>query len=139
MNMLTKKEITLIKKSWTSIRKIDPSITGDVFYTKLFYDNPELRKLFPQNMEGQYKKLIEMLSTIVARLEKLTDLKKEIADMGKRHAGYGVKPEHYSMVGRALIWTLQKALGNEWNDELKAAWVNCYAILSGTMITASKN
>jgi len=138
MNMLTKKEIALIKKSWTSVRKVDPSITGDVFYSKLFYDNPELRKLFPQNMEGQYKKLIDMLSTIVARLEKLTDLKSDIADMGKRHVEYGVKPEHYSMVGRALIWTLQKALGEDWNDELKVAWVNCYAVLSGTMISASK-
>ena len=138
MNMLTKKEIALIKKSWTSIRKIDPSITGDVFYSKLFYDNPELRRLFPQNMEGQYMKLIDMLSTIVARLEKLGDLKIEIVDMAKRHVEYGVQPEHYSMVGRALIWTLQKAQGNEWNDELQAAWVNCYAILSGTMISASK-
>ena len=138
MNILTKKEIASIKKSWTSIRKIDPLITGDVFYSKLFYDNPELRKMFPQNMEAQYKKLIDMLSMIVARLDKLTDLKGEIADMGKRHVEYGVKPEHYSMVGRALIWTLQKALGNEWNDELQAAWLNCYAVLSGTMISASR-
>ena len=137
MNMLTAKEITLVKKSWVSIRKIDPLIIGDVFYTKLFYDHPELRKMFPQNMEAQYGKLIDMLSTIIARLHKLDDLKGEIAHMAKRHVEYGVKPEHYNLVGKALIWTLQKGLGKEWNDEVKAAWINCYAILSGTMITAA--
>ena len=47
MSMLTKKEIALIKKSWTSFSKIDPLIIGDIFYSKLFFSNPELRKMFP--------------------------------------------------------------------------------------------
>jgi len=136
--MLTKKEIGLIKKSWGVIRNIDQAVVGDVFYSKLFFENPELRKMFPENMEAQYRKLIEMLNVIVARLEKLDELKSEITSMAERHVSYGVKPQHYNLVGVALIWTLQKALGNEWDDETKAAWINCYTILSGTMITASK-
>jgi len=28
---------------------------------------------------------------------------------------------------------------DEWDNEGKAAWVNCYAILSGTMISAACN
>ena len=137
MNMLTAKEIALVKKSWVSIRKIDPVIIADVFYTKLFHDNPQLRKMFPQNIEEQYTKLIDMLNTIIARLEKLDDLKGDIVQMAKRHVNYGVKPEHYNMVGKALLWTLQKTLGADWNAELRTAWVNCYAVLSGTMITVT--
>jgi len=30
-----------------------------------------------------------------------------------------------------------KSLGKEWNDEVREAWINCYAILSGTMITVA--
>lgn len=137
MNMLTAKEIALVKKSWVSIRKIDPVIIADVFYTKLFHDNPELRKMFPQNIEEQYSKLIDMLNTIISRLEKLDDLKGDIVQMAKRHVNYGVKPEHYNMVGKALLWTLQKTLGTDWNTELRTAWVNCYAVLSGTMIAVT--
>lgn len=133
--MLTKKEIGLIKKSWTPLEKIDPVVTGDIFYSKLFFENPELRNMFPQNMEGQYKKLVDMLDTIVARLEKLDELKGDIVAMAKRHVDYGVKPVHYNMVGKALLYTLQKVLGNEWTDEVRSAWINCYSILSGTMIT----
>jgi len=36
-----------------------------------------------------------------------------------------------------LLLTLQKALGKEWTEEVKSSWINCYSILSGTMITVS--
>jgi hemoglobin-like flavoprotein len=133
--MLTKKEIALIRKSWNQVRKVDPIILGDILYSKLFYDNPWLRKMFPEDTERQYRKFIVMLDTIVARLETLGELKGDIVMMAKQHANYGVKPEHYNMVGKALLLTLQKTLDKDWTDEVRSAWVNCYAILSGTMIT----
>jgi len=45
MRMLIKKEIALIKKSWSLLEKIDPIVIGDMFYSKLFFENPELRKM----------------------------------------------------------------------------------------------
>ena len=135
--MLTKSETALIQKSWQLINKGDPAVVGDVFYSKLFFDNPELRKMFPENMEAQYQKFFDMLNTIIDRLDKLDVLKGDIVAMAKRHKGYGVNPYHYNLVGVALLWTIQKNLGNDWNDEVRSAWVNCYSILSGTMITVS--
>ena len=135
--MVTTIDIELIKKSWIDVRKIKPEILGDVFYTKLFYDHPELRKMFPQEMEEQNKKLIDMLNVIIERLENLDELKGEIIAVAKRHVDYGVKTEHYNMVGTALLWTLQKALGKDWTEELRTAWISCYTVLSDTMITAA--
>lgn len=135
--MVTTIDIELIKKSWIDVRKIKPEILGDVFYTKLFYDHPELRKMFPQEMDEQNKKLIDMLNVIIERLEDLDEIKGEIVAVAKRHVDYGVKPEHYNMVGKALLWTLQKGLGKDWTEELKTAWLNCYDELSGTMINAA--
>lgn len=135
--MLTKKEIVLIKKNWTTIRNIDPVIIGDTFYGKLFYEHPELREMFPQRIEEQYGKLVDMLDIIIARLEKLDELKGDIIAVARRHVDYGVRPEHYNIVGKALLWTLQRALGKEWTDEVKSAWINCYCVLSGTMIAAT--
>ena len=137
MNMLTAKEISLIQKSWALISKTDTFIIGDIFYNKLFYDNPELRKLFPKNIEEQYGKFTDMLNTIIERLEKLDDMKGDIIEMARRHVKYGVKSGHYNIVGKALLSTLQKAMGKEWTDEIRSAWINCYAILSGTMIAAT--
>jgi len=132
--MLTDHEMSLIKTSWAKIRNIDPVAAGDAFYTKLFFDRPELKKMFPQEMDAQSKKLMDMINTIVTHLDRLDELTAEIVAMAKRHEGYGVLPEHYEPVGDALLWTLKAGLGNEWNEELKNAWVKCYGMLSNAMI-----
>lgn len=48
-----------------------------------------------------------------------------IADLGKRHPGYGVTDTHYDSVGAALLWTLEQGLGE--------AWTAAYALLAGVM------
>lgn len=78
-----------------------------------------------------------MLSMIVGRLNNLEELTEDISEMAKRHAGYGVKPEHYKIAGDALLWTLHQGLGPDWDDEVKEAWANCYQMLASTMIAAS--
>jgi hemoglobin-like flavoprotein len=40
------------------------------------------------------------------------------------------------LVGKALLWTLERGLGTDWSEELKEAWQACYKMLSDTMINA---
>ena len=134
---MTEAQILLVKKTWKSFRGINPATVGDLFYTKLFTDNPSLRKMFPSNMEQQYQKLIDMLHAVVVRLDKLDELTEEIAAMAQRHVEYGVRPAHYKLVGNALLWALQKGLGADWNEEVKNAWSTCYKILADTMIKST--
>jgi nitric oxide dioxygenase len=134
---MTTEQILLVKKTWKVFRGISPETVGDLFYAKLFADNPSLRKMFPTNMQQQYQKLIDMLNAIVIRLDRLDELTEEIAAMAKRHVDYGVRPAHYKLVGNALLWTLQKGLGDDWNSEVKTAWVTCYTILADCMINSA--
>lgn len=131
---MTKEDIVLVQQSWRYIRVIDPAILGDVFYTKLFLDHPSLRRLFPADMELQYQKLIAMLSAIIAHLDKIETISTEVMELAGRHAGYGVKPSHYSKVGEALIWTIEKAMGKDFNPSIRNAWTNCYQYLSNRMM-----
>ena len=110
---MTAEQILLVKHSWKNLRNVDPSFIGDVFYTKLFFDHPKLRRMFPQSLDEQYKKLINMLSAIVSRLDHPDKMEDNIKAMGQRHETYGVKPEHYQMAGNALLWTFEKGLGKE--------------------------
>lgn len=134
---LTGKQIRGIKKSWEVFRMMDPTIIGDVFYSKLFLEYPALRRLFKPSMEEQYKKLIDMLSFIVSHLERMDDITGDIKQLAIRHVEYGVKEKHYAAVGEALLYTLEKGLGNDWNEETKDAWTTCYAILTTEMIEAA--
>ena len=134
---LTPGQIQLVKQTWIIFRSMDPAMVGDVFYSKLFVENPSLRRMFPKQMDDQYRKLINMLSIIVARLDHLDELTADIGAMAQRHIEYGVKPEHYRLVGSALLWTLEHGLGKDWNDDVKEAWGICYNLLADTMINAT--
>ena len=134
---MTQEQIILIKKSWRIFRQIDPHLVGDVFYEKLFAEQPGLRKMFKSSIDAQSQKLIDMLSAIVMHLDDLDGLKDDIRSLGIRHESYGVKPEHYNAVGSALLWTLKQGLGNDWNKDVEKAWSICYGILAATMIQAA--
>ena len=137
--IMTEDQILLVKKTWKIFRGIDPVIVGDTFYSKLFSDNPAVKKMFPRKMEEQYKKLMDMLSIVVARLDRLDELADTIAEMAQRHIQYGVRPAHYKFVGNALLWTLEQGLGSDWSTAVKEAWVKCYASLAEAMIKASES
>ena len=94
--------------------------------------------MFPSNMDQQYRKLMDMINLIVARLNKLDELTNEINDLAQRHVRYGVRPAHYKLVGNALLWTLKQGLGSDWTPEVEDAWKKCYAFLSGAMIHAAE-
>ena len=136
--MITEKQITLVKKSWGLLRNVDPVLLGDVFYRKLFIDDPALKSLFHSSREEQAKKLVEMLSLIILRLDRLDTIEQEISSLAKRHVGYGTTEKHYDEVGSALIWTLKQGLREEWNEELEEAWLACYTHLASVMIAATK-
>src|SRR6186997_2863724 len=135
---MTDEQVQLVKQTWKLFREVDPRLVGDTFYSKLFNDTPSLRRMFPKNMNDQYRKLMEMLSTIVARLERIDELSDDITELARRHTGYGVRPAHYKLVGKALLWTLEQGLGRDWTPAVKEAWVNCYNLLSGAMISATQ-
>ncbi len=134
---MNQKQIQLVRSSWKIFQKIDQKLVGEIFYGKLFADHPQLRKMFPSSMDAQSRKLLDMFSTIVARLDQTEQLAAQLAAMGRRHEGYGVKRSHYSLVGKAFLWTLRTGFGKDWNDELQEAWETCYAEISDQMCAHS--
>ena len=60
-------------------------------------------------------------------------------DLGRKHAMYGALPAHYAVVGRALMDTLEKALGDKFTSEVKAAWARIYDIISTSMIEGAED
>jgi len=134
---MTQKQIELVKSSWCLVSTIDPVVVGDLFYNRLFEIAPQVKHMFRSPMPEQSKKLIAMIGYVIAKLDRLEDIIGEVDKLAQRHAGYGVKPEHYTVVGTALIWTLEKGLGENWNEEVKTAWIKCYTILSDAMISSA--
>ena len=108
-----------------------------MFYDRLFVLDPSLRPLFKGDMAEQGKKLMAMIGTAVAKLDKLETIVPAVRDLGRRHATYGVLPWHYDTVGAALIWTPRQGLGETFTPPVEAAWTEAYTILATVMKDAS--
>lgn len=131
---MTNQQLLLVKQSWKLLREVDPAVLGDVFYGRLFIKYPSLRLMFKESMESQYQKFVDMLSIIVARLDRPDTIAKEVGQLARSHEGYGVKPEHYAAVKEALLWTLERGLGNDWNADVRRAWEVCYDAITRSML-----
>ena len=128
----TEKDVSLVIKTFDQVVPI-AGLAADLFYARLFEIAPALRVMFPEDMRDQKRKLFVMIATAVQGLHDLDRLVPQVEALGARHAGYGVKPEHYAIVGQALIWTLQRGLGDACTPEVERAWTRIYAVLATTM------
>jgi hemoglobin-like flavoprotein len=134
--MLTQEEIQTVQADWQRVVPI-ASTAATLFYARLFELDPALRPLFPADLTDQKGKLLRMLGTAVAGLTNLGALVPAVQDLGRRHAGYGVLPAHYATVGSALLSTLKKGIGADFDAAHEAAWTKVYGVLAETMQTAA--
>lgn len=134
---MTPEQIDLVQGSFKKVAPI-AGTAADIFYGKLFEIAPQVRPLFPEDMSEQKKKLMQMLAIAVNGLTKLDEILPAVQDLGSRHNGYDVTPAHYDFVGEALIYALSQGLGDDFTDEVKAAWVETYGTLANVMINAQK-
>jgi hemoglobin-like flavoprotein len=135
---MTPAQKRLVQATWKQVVPVADAAAA-MFYARLFLIDPTTRQLFRgTDMAQQRKKLLQVIGVAVAGLDRLDALMPAVADLGRRHAGYGVRDEHYDSVGAALLWTLEQGLGNSWNAEVKAAWSEVYTLLSGVMRRAQR-
>ena len=88
-------------------------------------------------MTEQGRKLMAMIGTAVANLDKVEAIAPVVRDLGQRHATYGVQPAHYDTVASALLWTLGQELGDAFTPPVEAAWTEAYTILATVMKDAA--
>ena len=129
----------LIRTSWAAVEpKVDEAST--MFYVRLFELDPRLRELFGYtDMDQQRSVLMQTLAAVVRHIDRLDEMMPEIEALGRRHAGYRVEVEHYATVGSALLWTLEKGLGDAFTDETAHAWADAYRRVSSAMIEAARS
>ena len=136
--MLTQ-QARLIEETWHAVTPMADQ-AASMFYDRLFEIDPDLRKLFARvDLASQRKKLVQAISTVVGSLDRLEQVVPHLEQLGRNHATYGVEDAHYDTVGAALLWTLEKGLGDRWAPEVEAAWVAAYTLIANTMRNAARS
>jgi predicted ATPase/serine/threonine protein kinase len=107
---------------------------GARFYERLFAAAPELRALFPADMEAQREKLVGALSTLVEHLRDPDTLLPFLRGLGRRHQAYGVVAAHFEPVGDALLGALGE-LDPDWSPGVEAGWGAAWAQVVRGMVS----
>jgi hemoglobin-like flavoprotein len=129
---MTPMQRTLVKQTFNQVAPIAEQ-AATLFYGRLFDLDPSLRSLFEVDLKEQGKKLMQMLTYCVSKLDVPDELLPAVRALGARHVNYGVEPRDYDTVASALLWTLEKGLGEGFTEEVKEAWAAVYQVLATTM------
>ncbi len=122
----------LVQDSFAQIAPIAEE-AGQLFYARLFERDPTLRVLFRGDIREQSRHLMTALRFAVESLNRLEELLPALRQLGQRHVGYGVTPEHFALVGETLLWTLEQGLGDAFTPETREAWAEVYAVVATVM------
>ena len=128
--------VALVQQSFEKVAPLGDKVP-QIFYDELFALDPSLRSMFKSDMTEQRKMVLGFEHGRPLASHRPETIIEPVRALGKRHVGYGVKPDHYPIVGAALLNTLAKGLGDEFTPELRRAWVEAYTTLSGIMKDAA--
>lgn len=129
-------QIRLVQDSFEHVKPI-AGTAADLFYNRLFELDPSLRPMFKADISEQKIKLMATLAFAVSGLSQPERILGAVRQLGQRHAGYGVRPDHYQTVGTALLWTLEQGLGEHFSPAVAEAWTAAYGLVAATMQEAA--
>jgi class 3 adenylate cyclase/hemoglobin-like flavoprotein len=127
----------LVQTSWEQVfpRRDD---AARMFYEKLFEIAPAVKPLFQGvDIRVQGSMLMNMLAAAVKGLDRIDELAPQLQELGRRHAAYGARVEHYAAVEACLLYTIEQVMGSDFNVDVKLAWTQIYNFVAQTMIEAS--
>src|SRR6516165_6915748 len=135
---VTPEQKVLVQTSFAQVLPIADT-AGALLYGRIFELDPSLRELFHIDIREQGRKLMQMVSIAVHGLDNLAQLVPALQALGSRHAEYGVTQRHLEIGGEALLWTLERGLGEAFTDEVRDAWAAVYGVLMDTMLQGMRH
>jgi len=133
---MTPEQVALVRADLALLEPVAAQAAA-MFYDRLFERQPGVASLFRGDMRLQGERLMAMIAAAVQLLDQPERLQPTLAELGRRHVGYGVVDAHYEAVGGALLDTLAAALGEAFSPLQRKAWAAMYAQVSHTMRDAA--
>jgi hemoglobin-like flavoprotein len=135
---MTEEQQALVRSSFAKVAPNADAVALS-FYARLFELDPNLRPLFKGDMRAQGSKLMAMISTAIAHIDRLDVIVPAVEALGQRHKQYGVKEADYDTVGSALLGTLREGLPDAFDRPAEDAWTAAYTTLAGVMKQAARD
>jgi NAD(P)H-flavin reductase/hemoglobin-like flavoprotein len=127
----------ILKESWSLVEE-DQDKVAAYFYARMFVSNPQLRDMFPIQMDVQRNRLLGAIVSTVQNFDDPERIDAYLRGLGRDHRKFHVGPEHYVQVKDALIEALRRFAGDGWNSRYEQAWNDVYDLIAKTMIAGAE-
>lgn len=134
---MTPRQIQLVQETFTLIVPLADTAAA-LFYRRMFTLDPSLQGLFHHDMEHQGNLFVAAIAFVVRNVEEPEHFVPAMQELGRRHAGYQVKANHYRTALQALIETLSETLGERFTAEIEDAWCAAFATMVEAMVEGTR-
>ena len=138
--MITEAQKELIKGTVPVLKEHGVVLTSH-FYKRMFTHNPELKHIFNMGNQQNARQQTALATAVLAYAEHIENpsvLLAAVKHIGQKHSSLHIRPEHYQIVGKHLLASIQEVLGVAATDELIEAWRVAYFQLADLMIGVEK-
>jgi len=129
---------TTLKESWKLVEERQDRVASH-FYARLFLSNPQLRDLFPVQMDIQRGRLLGAIVSAIQNFDNPEEIDAYLRSLGRDHRKFHVTPEHYAQVKGALIDAIRAHSGEHWNTLYEQAWNDVYDHVAEKMIAGAND
>ena len=127
---------TLLKESWGLVEDRQDRVAS-YFYDRLFLSDPQLRDLFPVQMDVQRGRLLRAVVSAVQNFDSPEETDSYLRSLGRDHRKFHVTTEHYRQVKAALIDAIRAHAGEYWSTVYEQAWHDVYDHIADKMIAGA--
>lgn len=132
---MTQEQIKLIKATVPVLKEHGVTLTKH-FYQRMFTHNPELKHVFNMGNQQNNKQQTALAFAVLAYAEHIENpsvLLPVVDTIGHKHTSLDIRPEHYAIVGKHLIASIEEVLGDAATPDLLEAWTLAYGQLADLM------
>src|SRR5205823_9946581 len=95
--VLTRGQAEVVQLTWRAVLPVGDTF-AELFYGRLFALDPDVRRLFKDDLVEQGRNLTAMLSVVAANMARPERIVVALRQLGRRHASYGVEARHFVIV-----------------------------------------
>jgi NAD(P)H-flavin reductase/hemoglobin-like flavoprotein len=128
----------ILKESWALVEE-DQDRMASYFYARMFVSNPQLRDMFPIQMDVQRSRLLGAIVDAIQHFDDPVRIDEYLRSLGRDHRKFHVEPKHYTEVKAALLEALRTYGGQRWNLVYEQAWSDVYDRIAEAMMAGARD
>lgn len=134
-----------LTRTWKLLED-DIAKVGVITFISLFETHPDVQQVFmpfsgieledlkhSKQLRAHALRVMAFVQKCISRLNEPEKLEQLLRELGKKHHSYKAKAKYVDLVGPQFIQAIQPSLGEEWTEEVSAAWVLLFAHIGYTM------